>query len=647
MLGNRGAEKWIGVVSVVSVLCCGCVNCSSYNERIKTDTEISDMTLIISNELEGDTSQEEQITIREIAYSLNRNHQISTFVTRVSGMGISIDSDSFYYDDTALRYSPAIFNSGDHLYVRNNKEGYDLIFNGTSVFHSGACIDYVRAGDFKAICSESDVGQSITRIYMFDSSSREVECLLRLENEYIEDACRCNGDVFGVITTHYNQSGDKLYSCYCIDGNSGTVEKVIDGKASTLAFPIQYIDNNALSFPVIDAYEISDNDRYLYNALRIMKGGNEADSQGNDFRGRISWSESARLRGLIELYRKTNDKELGDRIRSVIDGIIEAQNRCIFSELVINEWNPEFLWSSKAYSKENVPICILVDESEILSALLFACNEGVVNDNQHEEIIKIAVQTFEYYEQWYKDGHYYLPYGFPMDYDGIAVPWNYQNSFAEVCLGLFVETGDEKYLNRCDELIEAFQSEWIREGNRIYWHYWPQSFYGGWDDSAICMNTPTKDAEEDVLFEDVSHAGISIRLLCRYYEVVPQGIVGYDDIRKIENNMKSFCFDDGFSRFISGDDNYAPRAWHYWISPYFSYLENENFEEYVCQGYLHSFPEWDSQESLFAYSRLFDPDINGGQIVIRRISTKFGNPEEVSRHELNRNMLEDYISKNY
>ena len=353
----------------------------------------------------------------------------------------------------------------------------------------------------------------------------------------------------------------------------------------------------------------------------------------------MSWDESERLRGLCEFYKKTQNEIVRKRITEVVDGILNARNK--YTGIVEDDWNPEFLWASKCYTLNGESACIMVENCEILSSLLSVYNDGI---EKNSEIVKVAKQAYEYYDGWYKDGHYYQPKGYPTDCDGIVVPWNYQNSMAEICLDLWIETGEQKYLDRCNELIKTFMGEWVEENDRIYWHYWPRTYYDGWEDDGRSVHTPSREPQDDNLFEDASHAGISVRLLKCYVENVANGIVNEGHMKKIEQNMEYFCHTDGFSRFISGDVSYNAKGWSYWISPYWAYLHNEDFEHYVQQGYLGCFPEWDSQESLFAYARLYKTEKGGNVMVQRKRMNERGVLEDVESFTLTAADLWNYLN---
>ena len=538
-------------------------------------------------------------TIRETCVSVNGGHQIQTFVTRASGMGVIVDGGTkMNFDDFSVRYKPCISNDGFYAWiVQTPGKGYDVVWQGNSVGHSsGAVMDHLKSSCTKAVFVESGANKSVMHLYMLDMNTGKVQRLSSYEREFIEDIAPSDDDTFGLITCKYSGNGEKSYNLYLIDGNTAEVILLQDDITDLIRFPhINHSENLTVDF-----IQMSDNVRYLFNALTIFGESNDAFALGNNFRGRITWEVSYRIRGLVELYKKTGDQKIYERINEVVDGVLGARNQYV--GITADNYNPGFLWSAKSYTIDQSAACILVDDAEILSSLLFACEANVVN--KRSEVVSSAVRAYDYYARWYKNGHYYSPYGWPVQYDGIVVPWNYQNSMGEVALSLYKETGDEKYLRHCNELISAFMADWYEESDRIFWHYWPHEFYDGWLDDGRSIHSPSVSSSTDALYEDISHAGISVRFLCRYFEFIPDGIVKKKHIQKIEENMNYFLFKDGFHRYMSGVS--MPRDWCYGISPYWSYLKNECFENYVRQGYLKIFPSWDLSGSLFANAKFYE-----------------------------------------
>lgn len=581
--------------------------------------------------------------IREKSVSADGRHQIATLVTRSQGIGVEIDGTGRGFDDFSIRFCPVIDNAGHYAWILETKgRGYEIMWMDKSILLSAASFDHLTASDTKALAVQSDIGKSTTRLYLIDMSNGDCNCIHKWQMEYIEAICRFGKDMFGVLTCRFDNEGNKLYFLYRVDGNTSAVEPIEEGVSNLMEFPVDATSPASVRLKV-DIIKINDNIRYLYNALKLYGGGKDAFAYGNDFRGRMAWDESQRLRGLCELYKKTNNDRILQRINEVVSSIMNGRNSYV--GIIEDDWNPAFLWSSKCYSIGGAPICTVVENCEILSALLYACNEGFVT--KENKVIAAAKDAYNFFDQWYKAGHYYLPKGMPSLTDGLLVPWNHQNSMAEVALGLYIETGDQKYLTRCEELITTFKTEWVKESDRIYWHYWPEDIYKGWPDDGRSVNQPTAAANEDKLYEDASHAGISVRMLSRYVDVVPNGAVGTEDMKKIESNMKYFCFRDGFSRFISGDLEYNPKAWHYWISPYFSYLHNYNFEKYVRQGYLRCFPLWDSQGALFANAKLYRGESSGDAISIERYEMEDSyRLKAVDKFEMTESDLYDYLGIN-
>ena len=78
-------------------------------------------------------------TIREKSLSVDGNHEISTFVTNNSGIGVVVDGEFKYYDDYAIRFCPVISENGQYAWAQQLKgSGYDIIWQNKSILHSGA-----------------------------------------------------------------------------------------------------------------------------------------------------------------------------------------------------------------------------------------------------------------------------------------------------------------------------------------------------------------------------------------------------------------------------------------------------------------------------------------------------------------------------
>lgn len=599
-LSLKKLRKFGGGVIFFILLCMGCTN---PEKTINTENQIS---------LSGDDTWEADI-------SDNKQHHIETIPTREYGTEVFVNGKRESYDVMALEYNPVINDNGNYAYISElSGEGYRVVVDGDIVFDTGALLHYLKISDTQAIFFMLDKAENVTRLYSVDIAEKQWSHVSSYKEEYIEEARAYSLDRFAFITSRMSVHGEKSYSLYSYDTSKDELpEKLIEDSRQKLFFTTEenikasvFMNRADEKAIIVDKIELTENAAYLFNAYRLVYGEqrNSPFSKANDFRGRISWNESYRIRGLAELYKKTEDKDLYEKIVDTARNVLAARNHAI--DVEENEYLPGFLWCEKAYSIDQKPISCIVNNCEILSALLFTLTEGVIKEDctLYNDILRTAVKAYEYYETDYKEGHYSLPPGYPMAYDGMEVPWNWQNSMAEVLLDLYLLTGNDKYLIRCEELLSEFKNEWTLDGERIYWRYWPSSYYR---ECGI--------SEQDALYEDTSHASISVRLLCRYYSYISDGIVLEDDLKKIQNSMKYFCFQDGFSGFINGDTEYQPKAWIYPAGTWWSYLNNDEYENFIRQGSINSYPEWDNIGRLFTNAKYFDPDIENTEGTVERL----------------------------
>lgn len=175
---------------------------------------------------------------------------------------------------------------------------------------------------------------------------------------------------------------------------------------------------------------------------------------------------------------------------------------------------------------KTTPINLLVTDAKILYPLLLLCRYGIIEDsNLKEEIVKAAKSSYTYYDQYYRNGHYYFQKGTCFWADGVNLPWNQQNAFGLCLIELYRITGENAYKERVVELAKALKTEMIADGERLVWFYWPNSFYSGWTaDDNISVNTPVYKPTKPIFYEDVSHAGINVKFINEFFKIFP-GIV--------------------------------------------------------------------------------------------------------------------------
>lgn len=230
-----------------------------------------DSQIILNNHYAGNSNY----TICEKSYSRNGQHEIFTLVTPNSGMGVDVDGIKHLYDFVGVIYSPVISDDGNYAWLQENKgKGYDVIWNNKSILHSGVCLDFLTVGKSAAVCVQSDNGQNITRLFSIDLSNGECKCISVLRNEYIEDVFNYADNMFAIETSFFDDMGHKLYNVYSIEilGNANNIDiqKIIDDKNFLLINKAVSNDKHRL---VLDEITMSDNDRYLFNALAAFVWG--------------------------------------------------------------------------------------------------------------------------------------------------------------------------------------------------------------------------------------------------------------------------------------------------------------------------------------------------------------------------------------
>jgi hypothetical protein len=270
----------------------------------------------------------------------------------------------------------------------------------------------------------------------------------------------------------------------------------------------------------------------------------------------------------------------------------------------------------------------MVNSGNILYAMLLLVNEGILDNNTSSTIIDIAESAYKWYEKDYDNGHYYFRYGDNYQFDGIVMPWNQQNMFGLALIELYRATENPIYKIRLNEMMQAFQNEWIyTEDEALAWHYWPIEIYEGWtgkDKKSI--NSPSSEPTIDTLLEDTSHAGINCKFIIEFLNNFENDLnvkSGYK--KKLTKTISKFSLKNGFSRFVSGDIEYQKVSIFYAPSPYWTDIENENLEEFYKNLGTFALPEFDSQLQLYAYANLIDKIEDTDKLKVKRLSYDLNN----------------------
>lgn len=292
---------------------------------------------------------------------------------------------------------------------------------------------------------------------------------------------------------------------------------------------------------------------YLFNAYYWLNKYQSAEpwSGSADSAGRISWNESYRLLGMVELWKKTGDETIKFAIASAVHRLLatrEAAYQAGSYEI------DQFLFVTKKYSiDESAELRLIVNNAMVYWSMLLCANAGCLNEEDYQALISMAESAFRYYEEdWDPNSSCYrFRKGEPFWADGVVVPFNQQNAFGLALLELWKATGKTAYQDRCMDLAQTFVKEIeFTEDGRALWHYWPREYYKGWTEAeSISQNTPSQVPIESLPYEDSSHAILSALFISNYYETFGD-VFSESLLQSLRNTLTSLCTDNGCSSIL-------------------------------------------------------------------------------------------------
>ena len=558
--------------------------------------------------------------------SSNNKYTIQSRITSEGGelVLISIDSSECLLKTNNIIYTPMVNDTGKYCYLEikgSDSTCSDVFFMKEKIYSGEAC-RIINIDEDAVFFSESVPSEDVSRIWKYSIDESILQIVCRFSDGYIIDGIKYQNNI---LIDFFDKETHKSVVKVFEENNEGNF--CISKEYLQYGSDTRLFEKNGNAY--IDTITGNNNGKYLYAALYeyYMYQYGEPFSLGNNFAGRLSWNESYRLNGLIELYMKTGLDELKEMVCYAVTNILNLNNEKIACQ---SEETISFLWATKDYSINGDTFQnLLVDDAMIIYPLLKAVNYNILESQEDKkEILYIANRMFEYYERNYSDGHYKFEKGCSFWADGVILPWNQQNIFGLVCLELYKATGNVIFYNRCKELMLSFKSDWIRlEDESIIWHYWPNEFYDGWEkDDNISLNTPERQRTEDYLFEDTSHAGFNTLYVLEYYKMFDDGVIVSQDIQGIQSSMNRWTgYDNGFSRFISGDVEYL-NASYLWIpSPVWASFGNEKFDNYYTSIIDYVYPDFDLIFPLWAYAIEYD---NENPIELNIIRIEYSSGEE-------------------
>lgn len=356
------------------------------------------------------------------------------------------------------------------------------------------------------------------------------------------------------------------------------------------------------------------NAKYLFNACywldRYQSG--EPWSGSPDSTGRVSWNESYRLLGMEELWEKTGDETLRAEVSAAVRRLIAARESSYQSG---GRAHDRFLFSSKKYSlDQQTELWLMVNNAMVYWPMLRAANSGCLEEETRQTLLSMAESAFQSYEaDWDPaSGCYRYPKGAPVQSDGSVIPFNQQNAFGLCLIELWRATGNPVYRERCAALAQTFAKELeLTADGRTIWHYWPREYYNGWTEAdGVSQNTPNRKMTENPPYEDASHAALNAAFILEYFNVFGD-VFSSAQVQGLRRTLDAVFTDGGTSQTLEPVE--ITNRYHngLWAALLEGGERKNAFARYFLKTDVFFNVEFDTQDNLYAFTRLYDPKAGG------------------------------------
>ena len=481
--------------------------------------------------------------------------------------------------------------------VRNKSQPlivlYDLTGNTERVLTDGQEIAYYPAvndnGDYAYVCTSnsnsvsrlflngSEITPSPETLYYHLSLSDGFLFFAELKNKHLS-ICRYN--IKTIVLERIAVNDDlKIAQVAAFDNNKMLIQAYSVSKRTANVYAVDFLDSSIRCITgnagikneylrqivyaekiIVDAFE-GNSAPLVYAYLDIIKGGLGLPLAFSDNRfGRLSWHIHYQLEGLLALCRALNYPEgLTQQLTRSVQAILDVRNK--YNGIPKNEFTVSEGWATRKYSLDKTTaINLLVDDAAVLYPLLLYAGTKICDENTKTDILNIATVLWNYYERWYKNGHYWIQKGINLDLDGVIMPWNYEAAWGTCLLELYTLTGDIKYKKRAADLARSFKSECLyTPRGRLIWFYWPQWFQQGWTaDQNISIHTPEKTPYAYMLYEDSSHGGLNAKFIQCFYDGFPDEVFTAADMQALKKTAKSLLVSGKYYRFLNADEPAYP-----------------------------------------------------------------------------------------
>ncbi|TMP28157.1 hypothetical protein CWB99_12155 [Pseudoalteromonas rubra] len=494
-------------------------------------------------------------------YSISKDQKYFVYTKAVKGKSFELfkvnqlngEEERVTFTDS-LVFSPAVDEHGNfaHLESSNSVSSSKVFINNTNIPNQPLGLNrHLNIVGEKLYFTNSDYQSNRHTLAIYDLNLKSLETI---HLPGIPQKMKPLGEDKLVIQLH-GDANNKL-SVYSFDINTRNLTLLSNPELSSF-FSVE--ENGHL---IVQELSGDTNLKLFFYSTNLYKYSQigEPFSIGDNKLGRLSWNQSYRLTGLVDIFRVTRSDFFLSQVENTINNLLSVTNQ---HQGFVPFGQAPHLWATTKYSiDKSSPINLLIDDATILHAMLYAVRYMPIEPATRAKVIELAASAYDYYDNEFDGEHYRIAYGIPYALDGLWAPNNFQNKYGLSLLYLYQLTNEERYFNRLKLLATRFLNEvnFTNDG-RVLWQYWPAYFYNGWSESSgISKNLPSRAPTVSTLYEDIAHAAVSVDFLIKLIEYTD--IVNDESlfISRLENTVEGFSFGDSYSRFISGDIDYQPAS---------------------------------------------------------------------------------------
>ena len=285
---------------------------------------------------------------------------------------------------------------------------------------------------------------------------------------------------------------------------------------------------------------------YLYQWLYLLNSTYGYKDYSNDW-GRQAWAESSILEFLNNVVAITKDKYFIGVLADHVWAVIQASDNN--SGLVDYFGVSDCGWSATRYSIEKSERIRHIVHDAMIGAQLaryanllksnpdLASSYGrslrdlksflrCLEDSNSKDWRTVKNDELNIIEG--DEGYFIIPKGSPERFDGINVPFNFQNKYGYFLLKLWLLTENDSYLEAANSMATIFLRHMRESENGYSWPYWWGVGYEGWSEYSGFSNNTISSPGTKTLASS-SYAGIDVEFIT---ELLKSAKYDSNEIRK-------------------------------------------------------------------------------------------------------------------